>query len=257
MRHDPQKRHSAPPPARVRTHLPEAGAPPRREDTREAWYATNLAWLRDYLRRRGAAAPAEIFAPPTEARETDERGRERAPPPRLPTRDERAELARWFLEHRETVRRVLVRAGLPPREIDNAVSEVFARATAEIGRYRREAAPRTWLAGIARRVALEYWGRAANTRELPTESFDLAHDAPDVTARIDHARVESALRAALVGLPDDQRAVVWMYLYEELTMVRIAEALGVPQATAWGRLRLAYERLTPTAAAFTDAGPRA
>jgi RNA polymerase sigma-70 factor (ECF subfamily) len=253
MRHDPQKRYSAPPPARARTHTPEAGAPTRRQDTREAWYAANTAWLRDYFHHRGTSAPEEIFAPSRAAHETAEPSRATAAAPRLLSCDERAELTRWFLDCRETVRRVLLRGGLPLRELDSAVSEVFARAAAEIGRYRREAAPRTWLAGIARRVALEYWGRAANTRELPTESFDLAHDAPDVPARLDRARIEAALRAALVGLPDDQRAVVWMYLYEELTMVRIAEALGVPQATAWGRLRLAYERLTPMASAFVDA----
>ena len=40
------------------------------------------------------------------------------------------------------------------------------------------------------------------------------------------------MQAALTGLPNKLRDVMWMYLFEEQPMPRVAEQLGVSLATA-------------------------
>jgi RNA polymerase sigma-70 factor (ECF subfamily) len=54
-----------------------------------------------------------------------------------------------------------------------------------------------------------------------------------------HARIESALNQ----LPGDQREVVVMKIWGELTFAQIGKALGVPLHTAASRYRIALTRL--------------
>lgn len=52
-----------------------------------------------------------------------------------------------------------------------------------------------------------------------------------------------AVAKALACLPDEQRAVVHLKIWENLTFTRIAEILGIPAGTAASRYRYAMEHL--------------
>lgn len=62
-------------------------------------------------------------------------------------------------------------------------------------------------------------------------------------ASLDAAETQRLIREILDGLPDDQRAVVGMYYYEELSVREIAEALGVSESAVKSRLLYARRKI--------------
>lgn len=90
--------------------------------------------------------------------------------------------------------------------------------------------------GTRRRDFMDrYQNEQAATRQLPPDSV---HDpSPDPTLSIAHA---------LAGLPEEQRAVVHLKIWENCTFARIAEILGISANTAASRYRYAMDRLRQT-----------
>jgi RNA polymerase sigma-70 factor (ECF subfamily) len=62
-------------------------------------------------------------------------------------------------------------------------------------------------------------------------------------AHPDEAAFREALSAALAELPDEQRAVVHLKLWEQMTFAEIAETLDVPANTAASRYRYGLDKL--------------
>lgn len=62
-------------------------------------------------------------------------------------------------------------------------------------------------------------------------------------ASLDAAETQRLIREILDSLPDDQRAVVGMYYYEELSVREIAEALGVSESAVKSRLLYARRKI--------------
>lgn len=64
------------------------------------------------------------------------------------------------------------------------------------------------------------------------------------------------LRAAVARLPDDERIVVSLAYFDELTYRQVAERLGLPEGTVKSRIRRALTRLAQTTAVVTPAATR-
>jgi RNA polymerase sigma-70 factor (ECF subfamily) len=66
-----------------------------------------------------------------------------------------------------------------------------------------------------------------------------------LVAPVNGASLEDAeaVAAALAALPPEQREVVVLHVYEEMTFRRIGEVLGIPLDTAASRYRYAREKL--------------
>jgi RNA polymerase sigma-70 factor, ECF subfamily len=128
---------------------------------------------------------------------------------------------------------------------DDLLAEVWVRAFAGRGGYdpgRQDARP--WLYGIARNVLRAYW-RAADRddrRSPVTESWD---PWDDVVARMDSTAQTAALLPAVRALPPDERDVLLLVAWEQLTPAQAAEVLGIPQGTARSRLHRARAALRP------------
>ena len=97
---------------------------------------------------------------------------------------------------------------------------------------------RAYLLAMARNAALNSRQRRAR-EELFGGDGDgwLAPVAPATPGDAD------AIAAALGALPEEQRAVVTLKVYRELTFREIAAALGISQNTAASRFRYAMEKL--------------
>lgn len=111
-----------------------------------------------------------------------------------------------------------------------------------IGRLRDERAFPAWACQIvtrrcARRIGQVRQGRAlaAAVMAEPAVAFVPAEDGdPDAAAR---------LRAAIAGLPPDQRAVIGLFYLEDLAIADVAVALNVPAGTVKTRLMHARRKL--------------
>ncbi|MFT3924873.1 MAG: RNA polymerase sigma factor [Myxococcales bacterium] len=148
-----------------------------------------------------------------------------------------------FREHAAFVLRVVRRLGVPPRDVEDVAQEVFVVVHRKLETFTGESSVRTWLFGIASRVASDHRRRAYVKRESleaepPSESFD----APQAKQLHDR-ELRRNLDHALDQLDDAKRAVFVLYEMEGVPMTEIAESLGCPLPTAYSRLREARERI--------------
>lgn len=136
---------------------------------------------------------------------------------------------------------------------EDATQETFLRAWRGAADFDlgRPLAP--WLLTIARRTAIDVLRRESR----PTQG---GHDGEqDVVVRvpgIEHAWEAWEIRLALDALPEDERAVVRMSHFEELTHSEIAAVLDVPVGTVKSRSHRAHRRLAGRLAHLMDGGER-
>lgn len=146
-----------------------------------------------------------------------------------------------FREHGAFVWRALKRLGVAPSDVDDATQEVFVVVHRKLGEYEGRAQMRTWLYGIAVKVAAAQRRKSHVRREIATEEpvpYETASgDSPETAAAEREALV--MLDRALDELDDDKRAVFVLYEVEGLEMPEVAEALACPVQTAYSRLHAA------------------
>lgn len=119
---------------------------------------------------------------------------------------------------------------------DDLVQTTVERAVAGRDRYDPATRLDPWLFRILRNAWIDQ-SRRATTRGI---EIDVA-DAPE-TATVDGPRVtEAALmlqktEAALATLPAEQREVIVVVCFEEMSYAEAAEVLGIPKGTVMSRL---------------------
>ncbi len=130
--------------------------------------------------------------------------------------------------HQRAVRGFLRRACGSEAEAEDLAQETFVTAWERIGRFKGEAAFRTWLCGIAWRkmaTARRSWARSARRETEWMETEALQRPAG---GQIDQ---RLALEKALASLPLEQRAAVALCLGGEFSHAEAAEALDMPLGT--------------------------
>ena len=119
-------------------------------------------------------------------------------------------------------------------DAEDAVGEAVLRAWQSWDRLRARGAVRAWLLKIA--VNCAYEQRRKTGRVDCTDQLEAPAPFPNLDARCD-------LWTALTRLPRDQRAVVVLFYYEDMTEEQIASLLAVPRGTVKSRLSRAREHL--------------
>jgi RNA polymerase sigma-70 factor (ECF subfamily) len=150
-----------------------------------------------------------------------------------------ARLRRMVDEHIDFVARVLRNAGTPITEIDDEVQRTFITAARRIDDVRL-GSERGFLLQTALHQAAHARRTAARRREV------LVGEVPEMQGYVatpedlsDQRRARKLLDGVLGEMHADLRAVFIAYEFEELTMIEIADALGLPQGTVASRLRRA------------------
>lgn len=135
----------------------------------------------------------------------------------------------------------LRRLGVPSRDLEDVLHEVFLVMFKRWDDYDRERPLRPWLFGIAFRVASSQ--RRRTSRELQADVIEAAHpgEGPDDALATTQGR--QLLLAALAFVPLERRAVLVMHEVDEVPMREIAEQLEIPLFTAYSRLRKARKEL--------------
>ena len=112
---------------------------------------------------------------------------------------------------------------------------------------------RPWLFGIARNGLQKHWARLH--REESGEG-EVSDPWPEVDNRLAASDIVENLRAAVNALPQEQREVLLLVAWEELTPTEIALVLGIPASTVRSHLHRARRSLlgdaTQLAAAETS-----
>lgn len=143
---------------------------------------------------------------------------------------------RWF----DFVWRSVRRLGVPDASVDDAVQDVFVVVHRRLGDFEGRSTIKTWLFGIAMRVAKDH--RRSASRRRPTEPLrESLVDAP-CGCPMERAAQNEAVRllhALLEQLDDEKRAVFVMAELEQMSVPEIAETLDVNLNTVYSRLRAA------------------
>jgi RNA polymerase sigma-70 factor (ECF subfamily) len=119
----------------------------------------------------------------------------------------------------------------------DVLQSLFLKLARQPDRVRHAKDPRAFLIRMAHNAAIDLMRRAA-TRNRRHE--DAAADQPQLfepSQDPEHVSFRKNLEDALRELPPDQRAVVHLKLWENLTFEAIAETLDIPLNTAASRFR--------------------
>ncbi|MBY8878239.1 sigma-70 family RNA polymerase sigma factor [Streptomyces sp. PLK6-54] len=132
------------------------------------------------------------------------------------------------------------------REAEDVTQQVFADAWRGRQGYAPErGTPAAWLVGITRRkVADAFAARTRQARVAAAAAAQLpAYEPYDSTAVPEAALDRVLLAEALHGLTADQRHVLHLAYYEDLTQTQIAQVTGWPLGTVKSHARRGLDRL--------------
>ena len=153
------------------------------------------------------------------------------------------DLAEIYDAHAQALYAFLLNLTRDEPDSKDALQEVFARIARKPGRLRGVRNLRAFLFQLAHHAAIDQIrtrsSRARTAERAAREPCDLFAPDPDPDARIFRERVAEALQE----LPPDQRAVVHLKIWEDLTFAEIAGVLEIPANTAASRYRYAIEKL--------------
>jgi RNA polymerase sigma-70 factor (ECF subfamily) len=133
---------------------------------------------------------------------------------------------------------------------EDLLQETYIKAIDVIrsGRYNEEGKFLPWVARIAHNLAIDYFRKEKRYPTIVLEdgskvfnSFDFAEDsAEDLQMKSDQI---AHVREMIKKLPEEQKEVLVLRHYEELSFQEIAEQTGVSINTALGRMRYALINL--------------
>ena len=149
---------------------------------------------------------------------------------------------RFLRRHQDRIYRLACVSLDDPQQAADAAQETFLRAFSGLGRFRFGAAPFTWLYRTAKNVCREF-NRKRHPQALGGE-LDDQHDGAAVPDRqVADADCAARVRALVAGLPERQREVVLLRIFEELSVADTAAAMGCRPGTVKALLHKATQRL--------------
>jgi len=154
-------------------------------------------------------------------------------------------LGTLFDRHGTSVRRLLLRLGVAPRDVDDLVQDTFLDCIVAAPRYQSGLSVRSWLFGIAvivmRRHRRSVGRILQRAQEWAAKRVDprVATPADELEWSQDAQRGQRALEK----LSPKKRAAFVMVVLEELSGDEAATALGVPVATVWTRVHYARREM--------------
>ena len=155
-----------------------------------------------------------------------------------------------FREHFAPVYRFIARR-VGKALAEDLAAEVFATAYRRRAAYQPErGSPRAWLYGIASNVVRKHWRDeqhlleldARLTRDLPG-SLRTAQFADAADERVIAATLAPRIAGALAALNPEQRELLLLHVWADLSHEEIAAGLGIAQGTARSRLSRARAAL--------------
>ncbi|MDC0670910.1 RNA polymerase sigma factor [Nannocystis radixulma] len=148
------------------------------------------------------------------------------------------EFAVVFREHHDFVWRMLRYFGVPAEAVDDKVQDVFLVVYRRWDDFDRAGSMRSWLYGIARRVAADL-RRGTARAERRLRAVPDPPPAVDPDQALAQAEAAAFVERFLATLDEDKREVFMLAEIEFLTAPEIAAATGVNTNTVYSRLRAA------------------
>jgi len=126
-------------------------------------------------------------------------------------------------------------------EARDVAQEAFLKAYRSLAGFKREARFSSWLYQIATNLCRDRLRRRKTRPQTSLEALEeagpvIAETRPGAHERLIERDLAEAVRRAIQSLPEEQREVVILKEYQDLTFLEIAQALDVPVSTVKTRL---------------------
>jgi RNA polymerase sigma-70 factor (ECF subfamily) len=131
-----------------------------------------------------------------------------------------------------SLRRYLETVVRSPAEAEDLAQEAFLRLAQGLRAFRGDCSVRSFLFRIGHNLALNHLASASARREESGEVPDRPSGEPSPQASLLREERSLQLRRLLAGLPPQQRAVVALRTWEDLSFKEIAAVLGLAEGTA-------------------------
>ena len=167
-------------------------------------------------------------------------------------RGEKAAFEVLFKKYREMVSRLVASVVRNDALVQDVVQEVFLLAYRHLGKFRQDAAFKTWIYRIAVNEAIRHLGRAQRWQPLPEAPYEPDRGASTLVnfeggGSPERVFIDGEMRAAvhrgLDELKPAQRAILNLYYLEEMSVQDIAAVLEIPEGSVKSRLFYAREAL--------------
>jgi len=145
---------------------------------------------------------------------------------------------RWERRIRGAIYRIVG----PTEDARDLCQETFLKAYRGLDTFKREARFSSWLYQIALNVCRDRHRRRKGKTQISLDGPEGASEAarpwdgPNPLQLVEGRDLSRMVSAAVAALPDEQREVVILKEYQDLTFQEIAEALDVPVSTVKTRL---------------------
>jgi RNA polymerase sigma-70 factor (ECF subfamily) len=139
--------------------------------------------------------------------------------------------------------RIAAYLGVPRSDLDDVCQEVFVVVHRRLSEFDGRASMRSWLYGIARRVASDHRRRDRRRSEVHERGPMGGAPAHSPDEELAWTRALASIDHALGDLDPSQRETFLLYEVEELTMEEITQTMGCPLQTGYTRLRAARTRV--------------
>jgi RNA polymerase sigma-70 factor (ECF subfamily) len=153
------------------------------------------------------------------------------------------DIEQLYDEHAQSLFAFLLNFTRDESDTRDLLQEIFVKLAREPDLLRGVRDERAFLIRLAHNAAIDLM-RRRGTRERTKENFAAEIVSPFApTNNPDEEFFRDELAGALGELPEEQRAVVHLKLWEGLTFEEIADALEIPSNTAASRYRYGLDKL--------------
>ena len=126
--------------------------------------------------------------------------------------------------------------------VPDLCQEVFLRIHRAGHRYRENGAFHTWVYRIALNVARDA-ARLDRRRPTTSQFTDAESAVASSDPNLEHREMTEAIAACVAGLPTEQREVLVLRHYEDMSFVEMSRLLDTPESTLKSRFTAALQQL--------------
>jgi RNA polymerase sigma-70 factor, ECF subfamily len=141
--------------------------------------------------------------------------------------------------HVDFVWRSLRSLGVRDHLLEDAVQDVFLVVHRRLAEFEHRSTLRTWIFGVAMRVAHDHRRREARKGGLSPLDVEIVDRAPSPDERAAQAEALREVAGLLESLNPEKRAIFVLAELEQWTAPEIAEALSINLNTVYSRIRAA------------------